>query len=143
MGRKWCPTCSTEQPLTAFGKNKRRSDGLAYECKTCARKRCEEFRKKNPDYANKYYKKKQRAQQLKKKYGITPDEYKALLVEQRGGCAICGQPPIDKALAVDHDHETGTVRGLLCAPCNKGIGLLKDRSEVLTAAAEYLRKHGK
>ncbi len=83
----------------------------------------------------------------KKKYGITPEQYDELLALQRGVCAICGQPERSKtrnghvkALAVDHDHETGEVRGLLCDNCNRGLGHFKDDAERLAAAVAYLRK---
>ncbi|QSM04369.1 hypothetical protein PROPHIGD43A-4_59 [Mycobacterium phage prophiGD43A-4] len=58
---------------------------------------------------------------------------------QRGKCAICGDAP--ESLVVDHNHETGAVRGLLCNNCNRCLGLLKDNIEVLTSAAAYLIQH--
>ncbi len=79
---------------------------------------------------------------LKHKYGITVDQYDQLLAEQGGGCAICGVAGPEAArwgvLVVDHDHETGKVRGLLCSNCNCAIGLLGDSPELLTKAAGYL-----
>ena len=76
---------------------------------------------------------------LKKKYGITPEDYDRMLEAQGGGCAICGRPPRDDiALHVDHDHETGFIRGLLCFPCNNALGLMKDDPERLIRAAEYV-----
>jgi len=73
-------------------------------------------------------------------HGITGQDYAALLSQQGGKCAICGRPQqdIDRRLRVDHDHETGRLRGLLCDLCNKGLGQFKDSPEVLRAAAEYL-----
>jgi hypothetical protein len=71
-------------------------------------------------------------------YGLTVAEYDALLEAQGGGCAICGRPPGRKRLHVDHDHETDAIRGLLCSPCNRAIGLLRDDPEVARRAAEYL-----
>lgn len=81
---------------------------------------------------------------LQKTYGITLDEYYQMLDEQDGTCAICDAlPPTGrkKYLAVDHDHQTGKVRGLLCDNCNRAIGLLKDDAEVLNKASQYLIKH--
>jgi hypothetical protein len=73
------------------------------------------------------------------RYKITMDGYNALLQSQNGRCAICGDLPSVKGLVVDHDHITGRVRGLLCDPCNVGIGRLKDSAAIAEAAAAYLR----
>lgn len=59
---------------------------------------------------------------LLRQYAMTPADYDRLFEEQRGVCAICGRPPKNNLLAVDHDHITGRVRGLLCAPCNRHLG---------------------
>lgn len=92
-----------------------------------------------------------RRQNLKKFFGITPEQYDELFDEQDGVCAICKQPEVVKhhstnevqCLTVDHDHATGLVRGLLCTKCNKGIGLLRDNPVFLRNAASYLEKnHG-
>ena len=65
-----------------------------------------------------------------------------MLAEQYGGCAICGRPePEGGSLHVDHDHETGAVRGLLCFPCNQAIGAFEEDIEFLSAALGYLRRH--
>lgn len=78
-------------------------------------------------------------------YGITTEQYSELLESQGGGCAICDAPPPTetrkKFLVVDHDHETGKVRGLLCDTCNRGLGLLGDNIVYLCAAVDYLNKH--
>ena len=82
---------------------------------------------------------------LKQNYGINMVEYEQKLIEQQHACAICflttpGQSNV-KRFAVDHCHETGKIRGLLCSNCNKGIGLLNDSVEILEAAIEYLKLH--
>jgi hypothetical protein len=65
-----------------------------------------------------------------------------MLTDQFGGCAICGRPePEDGSLHVDHDHETGAVRGLLCFPCNQAIGAFEEQLDLLSAALRYLRRH--
>ncbi len=74
-------------------------------------------------------------------YGITYEQYEALLQSQRGLCAICKQVPGRKGLGVDHCHETGQIRGLLCSRCNTALGLLKDRAENCLRAADYLDYH--
>lgn len=81
---------------------------------------------------------------LKREYGITNEQYDAMFEDQQGRCAICGtDKPTGKwkCFAVDHNHETGAVRALLCNECNRGIGLLKDSAELLRKAAEYLDSH--
>lgn len=77
---------------------------------------------------------------LRSTYGITPEQYQQMLIAQGNVCAICKQPS-DILLVVDHDHDTDTVRGLLCGPCNRGLGLFRDSPTVLEAASRYLRCH--
>lgn len=79
---------------------------------------------------------------LRKKYGITRAQYIAMNQAQGGLCAICGSE-CSTRLAVDHDHQTGVVRGLLCRRCNIGIGFFRDRPDLALAAARYLTTHGK
>lgn len=76
---------------------------------------------------------------LASKFGLTPAEYEAMRVAQGGVCAICqGPPQPNRRLSVDHDHQTGRIRGLLCTRCNTGIGLLNDSPTVLQQAVKYL-----
>lgn len=79
-----------------------------------------------------------------KKYGVTLEQYEALLVKQGGVCAICGSLPNGGRayLDVDHCHITGEVRGLLCGKCNKGIGMFNTAPSLLTRAATYLIETG-
>ena len=73
------------------------------------------------------------------KYGLTLGDYEALSDAQGGNCAIClGPDETGRRLAVDHCHETGKVRGLLCGRCNAGLGFFRDAPNVLRQAAEYL-----
>lgn len=83
----------------------------------------------------------QRAYDLKRKYNITVEIYNAMLEEQDGVCAICGFES-DRQLAVDHNHETGEVRGLLCSSCNRGLGMFRDSVHNLTKAKSYLKSRG-
>lgn len=76
---------------------------------------------------------------VKKVYGIDGDQYDALLDLQAGGCAVCGGKPKSKRLAVDHDHRTGAVRGLLCKRHNKdALGALHDSIALVTSLWHYL-----
>jgi hypothetical protein len=72
-------------------------------------------------------------------FNITPEEYDAILAEQDGGCGICGRPPRPgKRLAVDHDHKTGILRGLLCYVCNRRV-ISARSAEILIRAARYVQ----
>lgn len=100
------------------------------------------WKESNPErYAQ--HRKNERDRSLQKKFGITLAQYEAMLQSQGGVCAICGRPPKNKALAVDHDHLTGRVRGLLCFLCNKFIVGMIERNRIdLAKVAAYLSKGG-
>ena len=82
---------------------------------------------------------------LRTKFDLTPELYDAMLAAQGGVCAICGTAEREcrggrpKYFAIDHDHRTGRVRGLLCHLCNRTLGRMKDRPELFEKAAAYLR----
>tara|TARA_Y100000310_G_scaffold340444_1_gene436280 strand:+ start:2171 stop:2440 length:270 start_codon:yes stop_codon:yes gene_type:complete len=86
-----------------------------------------------------------RKNQLRRKYGITEDDYDEMYRAQRGCCWICGthQSALKRRLNVDHDHDSGDVRALLCGHCNRGIGLLGDDPKTVQRAADYLRFHSR
>jgi hypothetical protein len=71
-----------------------------------------------------------------KRYGMTIEEFDQMREDQNGLCAVCKFPHAE--LHIDHDHETGRIRGLLCNKCNLGIGFMRDDPEVLQAAINYL-----
>lgn len=73
-----------------------------------------------------------------RKYGLTEADYAAILLKQGGLCKICGLPPKKRKLAVDHCHGNGTVRGLLCAACNVGLGMFKHNADLMVRAIGYL-----
>ena len=76
-----------------------------------------------------------------KTYGLAPGEYERMYKEQGGTCAICQRATgKTKRLAVDHDHDTGLVRGLLCGPCNQMVGYFRNSPEAFRRAAEYLER---
>lgn len=82
------------------------------------------------------------ARHLKRKYGMSLDDHAAMLASQNSSCAICdAPPPTNRKLNVDHDHETGKVRALLCHPCNTLIGYSRENVVVLQRAILYLNKH--
>lgn len=86
------------------------------------------------------------ARQRLRRYGVSDTEYARLLSAQDGLCGICRRPPLlglgktsqSRQLDLDHDHETGLVRGLLCIRCNRAIGLFRDRADLILNAIAYL-----
>jgi hypothetical protein len=93
----------------------------------------------------------ERAMEIMRKhnYGITPEQYRTKKREQKNCCAICGKKETHRdhrsnkirALSVDHDHSTNTIRDLLCGNCNRGLGMFLDSSELLLKASQYLEKY--
>jgi len=84
-----------------------------------------------------------KAKDIERTYGISLKDYQTMYISQNGLCAICHHPEPVKArmfLAVDHDHKTGKVRGLLCSKCNMALGGFGDSSEILRSAIRYLRE---
>jgi len=124
-----CADCGETKLLDAFPKNRNTSDGHAQYCKPCHNARSRDTRERLYGGGRHYH--------LKRRYGIGADEVDALLEAQGGVCAICGREPARPH--VDHCHRTGRVRGILCGPCNQGLGQFQDNVEVMDAAAAYLR----
>jgi len=80
-----------------------------------------------------------RGEKLKRRFGLTLEQYDALWKDQGGVCAGCGGHNIaGRRLAIDHDHRTGKIRGLLCDRCNRCLGSVKDSPDVLRRLANYL-----
>lgn len=102
-------------------------------CKKCHNAGCKVYADKNFD--------KIKNRNLKQ-YGITLEQYNKLFDQQDGKCCVCDkhQSESKRALAVDHDHETGEIRGLLCDNCNRGIGLLGDSISLLEKTIVYLKR---
>lgn len=97
-------------------------------------------RKERQQRDPKKLKARQRKNDLKKKYNISPEDYDKMFETQQGKCAICDTVSV-KALHVDHNHETGKIRALLCSHCNVGLGHFKESLNLLDRAKEYLCKH--
>lgn len=117
---------------------KRGPDGTPY-CSECAKEKYYEL--KSTENGRKKLKSYQRNSALKAKYGIDQQEFNRMLKNQGKKCRICLRNPKDKeTFHVDHDHDTGEIRGILCSGCNRGLGLLRDNEEIVASALKYLRK---
>lgn len=142
-----CIRCKAAKPIEMFRifkRNHRRSRS----CRQCLNLLNREYRKRQTTKGKKTHRSEEMRQakrrgELRRKYGISLVEYKALQKQQNGVCAICGQPEsfAARSLCVDHDHADGRVRGLLCDNCNRGLGAFKDREDWLARAIAYLRQH--
>ncbi|MEV4115852.1 endonuclease VII domain-containing protein [Nonomuraea sp. NPDC049695] len=113
--------------VTEFGRNRAEKSGLTAYCKPCHNIVMREERIKNHGSTRNYH--------LKRRYGITEDDFERMLARQGGLCAICKVVP---GTFVDHSHETGQVRGVLCFNCNNGLGHFGDNLVLLELAALYL-----
>lgn len=162
-------TCSVKacgqlnpQPISSFHNNRSMKSGKSNQCIICHNESQKVWREKKklrePDWAN------EKARRLRKKwkeedpykvwklkrnnvlkytYGISLDDYNAMFVSQNGCCDICERPASDfpKKLVVDHCHETGKVRKLLCGLCNQMLGSAKENIKTLQKAIKYLENH--
>ncbi|MGQ0432891.1 MAG: endonuclease VII domain-containing protein [Microthrixaceae bacterium] len=162
---KVCSSCQQTKSLDEFYRAKGMRDGYRSECKACnqAAKReryaadpgkyigmVRRWQGENPDRMRDYrrdgnarpeIKRKQRDMYYRRTYGISADEVDEMLEAQNGGCAICGEKPERLAsMHVDHDHEHGHLRGLLCLSCNRGLGQFRDDPAMLLRAIVYLRQ---
>jgi hypothetical protein len=125
-GLKWCSDCENYRPLEMFPK------GGAY---------CKPHKSKRGKAAYAANKRKIRESTVQRRYGLSAEDYKALLHAQGGACAICrGELKGDRDTHVDHCHDTGLVRGILCSRCNTGLGQFEDAPERLRAAIDYLQQ---
>lgn len=139
MPTKICSKCRIEKSLDSFGVL-REKDGLHPWCKSCKQKSEKSYYDRS-DSA----KKKRTVYNRKRKYGITLEEYEQLLISQNSCCAIC-KIHLDTSTTnlsghVDHCHETGKIRGLLCGQCNVGLGHFYENEDSLLNAIQYLRKY--
>lgn len=130
---KVCKDCQTDKALSEFHNSKTSKDGKQAYCKPCQIVRIG----KSPNQRANV-----RKATLKKLYGITPEDYDNLFKKQNGVCDICQLPELTKReyLCVDHDHNTGIVRGLLCYNCNTALGKFMDSKDNLRSAIHYLDK---
>lgn len=136
-----CIICNNQFKLTVVNK-KTCSEKCAKEK---AKLSSAEWRKNNYEYSLKHKKEKYKEYKfaiIEKKYGLTEQTYNEMWLEQSGRCKICNkhEQELGKVLYVDHCHNTGKVRGLLCQKCNSAIGLLYDDLDIILKAANYIKE---
>lgn len=153
-GPKECFMCKATLSPEMFGYDRGRPDGMNGRCIECnsansradraARPAVYEARRKAEYGKNRAN---YRRHQLSRVFGITLEQYESMLEKQGGLCAICRETETlvrrgrAVILSVDHDHDTGQVRALLCSSCNRGLGFFRDNPRLLTEAADYILVH--
>ncbi|HEY5234946.1 MAG TPA: endonuclease VII domain-containing protein, partial [Rhabdochlamydiaceae bacterium] len=137
-GKKKCYKCKEIKNTKEFNKNKNTKDGLYPECKGCRLIGCTAWKRKNKQKVNKAASSRRRADPdkfrdlyLRNTYGITLKKYETMLELQNFVCAICSNHNGNRNMFVDHCHETGIVRGLLCCRCNFGISHFEDSLKIM------------
>lgn len=157
-----CHRCLVEKPANEFYKDATRTSGKAYICKDCKKELVIAYRLKNADRTREYQRQwnkdniqrvrssqakyrrnnpeKLREDKYKRTYGISIKDYETMVEQQSRLCLICQKPETKKGnrLSVDHCHQTGKIRGLLCNECNTGLGLFQDDPFRLDRAISYL-----
>lgn len=141
---KICACCKRELPLESFGKNKQKKDGKYSYCRKCCAEKYKTYLQKNPGMKKKQGYKLHRCKSadLKRRHNLSVKEYDEILFFQGGVCKICANPPNGTALAVDHNHFTGKIRGLLCRDCNLGLGKFHDNILLMEKGLGYLMEDG-
>lgn len=140
LKRKVCKQCREEKDFSLFRYRKPRGNYESY-CKACESINNKKWMSNN--------KESQRQREFKRnlrvKFGMTEDDYYEKLESQNNGCAICRSrfSLSGRHLAVDHDHKTGKIRGLLCNECNTAIGLMKENTDLFYNATVYIEKFKK
>jgi hypothetical protein len=157
---KPCKKCGETKPLSEFYRAAGMRDGYRSECKVCHlaqqklwyqanRQRAiasvKRWQQENKERLHEYRRGYRRRRKVEERnaylpctFGMSNADYDTLLAGQAGGCAICGKRPGTISLHVDHDHESGEVRGLLCVGCNNALGQFKDSVELLARASSYV-----
>jgi hypothetical protein len=141
---KSCKICSVRKNFIDFHKNLN-ADGRYNVCKKCHYERNQKVRK-DPKHKERF-KQYQKSNAMFRRYGIILSQYEEMVEKQNNKCLICGNEPLidgkiqNRSLHIDHCHKTGKIRGLLCHLCNRGIGLFRERKDLIEKALKYIKKH--
>lgn len=144
-GSGHCPACRKAKDREYYQNDKQKWKDREKKARA---EDLEKIRKKNRESASRHRTNPHNTideRRLKKKFGITLDQFHAMIDHQDNKCAICGNGPVGRArkggavrLHIDHCHATGKVRGLLCYKCNTGLGVFEDNPKYLAEAIRYL-----
>lgn len=126
---KWCPACKMYKSAGAFPRNRAKKDGLAAYCKPCHNRIMKANKERRHGSERNYL--------LKHRYSIDEVTVNWLVLQQRDLCALCLAA---RPHHVDHDHATGSVRGILCFNCNRGIAKFAEDTHLMKRAIEYLQR---
>jgi len=137
FGSKTCRRCGTLKPFREFYENKNTSDGRGSYCKSCMAQWQRDYKGSlDPDARRARV----RRSNLQAKYGITVDDYAALLQIQGQKCAICSRRwTATVEFHIDHDHVSGAIRGILCGTCNRALGMFGDSIAAIERVLAYLK----
>jgi len=137
-GKRRCPQCQEERPLSEFGRTRFSPLGRQYTCTECMNNR----RRKNTPRRKSAFTNATEYQRVWK-WKLSAAEFDKLFKSQNGQCAICAKSLeyYAKDTCVDHDHKSGKIRGILCGKCNLGIGHLRDSPATILASVNYLLLH--
>lgn len=136
---KICNKCKENRLLHHYSKKTKGKDGLNGICKLCIGIAAKQRYQQDPTIKERS--KSSSRLYTAKKFGLTPEELGQFYATQNSKCAICGitEDEHKKFFAIDHDHATGKVRGLLCMACNTGLGNFRDNQDLLNLAMKYLK----
>jgi hypothetical protein len=129
-----CCKCGIEKALTEFSKDNRKKYKIRTSCKECNKDRFKRY-----DSSEAGQKRMRKGKWKQQGIDITHDTYLMMYNKQAGKCAICNN--VFPSLCVDHNHDTGKIRGLLCRQCNLGIAGLKEKEENFINAIKYLKEY--
>ncbi len=130
MQLKRCPRCATTKAVTEFVRNRSSKDGLGGYCRPCHAAVVRDNVRKNHGSGRDF--------QLKRRYRVDSTMAAWKILQQGGVCAICKEREPEH---IDHDHETGELRGVLCFNCNRALGYFGDDLLTMCRAADYLESH--
>lgn len=134
---KICSVCKESKPFDQFYKMKAAKDGFYSRCKDCDKEASAQYRLRDPIR----FRKNRSDRRIKHLYGLSREDYEEMSSHQGHVCKICGKDNGSMRLAVDPNHKTGKVRGLLCNTCNRALGFFEEDPKRIQRAIDYIQKY--